>query len=77
MSKYITVKEKPREKIDTLFGLDKINYAPDYFEAFDKIRYYDYWIIDKQTDSIYGPYKKLDFQLKFKELNLPDSLKIN
>jgi len=74
--KYITVKEKPREKIDTLFKIDRINKLDEYHRRFDKIKYYNYWIIDKSIDSVFGPYEKNDFRLKFKELNLPDSLMI-
>jgi hypothetical protein len=75
-NRYIIVKEKPREKINNKFKLDTINFSDIYDIEFNKIKYFNFWIIDKHSDNMYGPYEKYDFRLKFKELNLPDSLMI-
>lgn len=72
--KYIIVKEKPRYKIDTLYHLDDIENLTEADKAFDKIKYYDYWIINMINDSIYGPFQKKEFYIKMNELGVPDSL---
>lgn len=72
--KYIIAKEKPRFKIDSIYHLNIMERYPDYKKAFDKIKYYDYWIIDMINDSIYGPFQKKDFYINIKELGVPDSL---
>lgn len=72
--KYIIVKEKPRRKIDTLYHLRDIENLTEEDKAFDKIKYYDYWILDMINDSIYGPFQKKEFYIKINELGVPDSL---
>lgn len=35
-----------------------------------------YWIIDLDTESLYGPFEKYQFELQFKKLGLPRKLKL-
>lgn len=75
--KYITIMEKPREKIYVMYNLDSMYDQENKRRyRFDKINYFNYWIIDKQLDSVFGPYQKNEFLVKFNELKLPDSLKV-
>ncbi len=75
---FITMKEKPRMKIYDKYGLwKKSNREPEREKLFNAIKYYDYWIIDMPVDSVYGPYQKAEFEKKFDELNLPDSLRVD
>jgi len=45
-------------------------------EVFEKSTYKQYWIIDKRTDDIYGPFKWDEYMKKRKELGVPKELKL-
>jgi hypothetical protein len=45
-------------------------------EALKKSTFYQYWIIDKTKDSVYGPYTKEEFLQKHEELGVPKGLKL-
>lgn len=36
----------------------------------------NYWIADKERDKLYGPYSLKKYQIKRKELNIPDELEL-
>lgn len=73
--KFIIIKEMPRENNYISDGeLITIEY-PQNFDNSIKKKYYQYWILDKLIDSLYGPFQKKEFYQKLKELRVPDSLK--
>ena len=73
---FILVKQKPKDKykalVDTL-DWDTIPYEP--YEGFrDHYEFYEYWIIKKKTNEIYGPLSLTLYNEYRKELNVPDDL---
>ncbi len=82
---FILVDQKPLDSIFGKYHTDQYGvYArekePGYTDAFVKMlkesNRHCYWIIDKRTDEIYGPLKMEEFQLKCKELNVPEYLQL-
>ena len=45
-------------------------------KAYEMSKFRQYFILNKLTDSLYGPYKTDSFFLIRKKLKVPDSLKI-
>jgi hypothetical protein len=73
-SSYIIVNQKPWDSI-----VGKAEEYKSYYDCekiFKYSSFHQYWIINKTNDSVYGPYQKQEFLQKFKELGVPDSLKI-
>ncbi len=73
---YIVLITKPRMKIYDMYNLKKYDYYKSEIK-FKQINYFEYWIVDKRVDSIYGPFQKLEYLEKMKELNIPDSLRVD
>lgn len=44
--------------------------------ALKKSTFFQYWIINKMKDVVYGPLKKEEYSLKRKELGVPDNLRL-
>ena len=57
-------------KADSLIAND-----PYYVEIYSSS--INYWIVDKETDKLYGPYSLEKYQAKRNELNIPDDLKLD
>jgi hypothetical protein len=45
-------------------------------DCYRESTFHQYWIINKKIDSVYGPFQKPELLEKFKELGIPDSLRI-
>jgi hypothetical protein len=80
---FIIIDQKP---LDSIFGeITNKEFSPhrknkpdDYREALNKLnksKIHKYWIINKRTDDIYGPYSKKVYLQKRKELNISEKLK--
>ncbi len=73
-SDFIITDQKPRDSILEMFsGLDYDESKDKFFKSDFK----QYLIIALKNDSIYGPYKKKQYLEMRKELNVPDTLKLD
>lgn len=50
--------------------------AKKYEEAFKQSTFRQYWIINKKSNSVYGPYKKEIYLLKREELRVPKDIEL-
>lgn len=84
-SDFIIIAERPRSSVPECTGLIPEMTAKKCDEAFQNSTFRQYWIIDKRLESIfdehtktysnvYGPYNKVGFLSKLKELNVPNEL---
>lgn len=48
----------------------------DFYDFVKKKGYSEYWIITHENDSIYGPFKRVEYMQTRKELGVPDELKL-
>jgi len=73
---FILVKQKPKDKYKALvktLDWDTIPYEP--YDGFrDHYKFYEYWIIKKKANEIYGPLSQTLYNQYRKELNVPDDL---
>ncbi len=84
-STFIIVSERPR---DSVIGIETMTQSK-YQEAFEQSAFKQYWIINKQEpivysldtlsklakySNVYGPFKKEEYLLKRKELDVPPEL---
>lgn len=68
---FILVSEKPRDSVPRTFNI----YQKDE-KVFNQSLFRQYYILKKENDSLYGPFKMDKFVEMRKVLNVPDSLRI-
>ena len=80
---FILVAQKPLEEIcecnDCVYEKFPNKAISSYelcLKALRKFNKYKYWIVNKNTNDIYGPYDKKQYLAKRKELNVPKSLQL-
>ena len=84
-NKFIVLKQKPLKDIcecnDSCLVYKYLNKnAETTYEickdALDKSTIYQYWIIDKMKNTVYGPFKKEQYLQKRKELRVPNEIQL-
>jgi hypothetical protein len=84
-SDFIILKQKPLKDIcecnDSCLKnrYPNMNDLPTYKmckEALEKSVFYQYWIINKRKDAVYGPFQKQEYLQKREELGIPKELKL-
>jgi hypothetical protein len=71
-STFIVVAEKPRDSVP---GSLTLTYK-EFQRVFRQSNFRQYYVLNKKSDRLYGPFNKSAFLAKRKELNVPDSLRI-
>ena len=82
-STFILVAQKPLDSIcecnlscfKEMPSYDKRSY-PRCKDALERSTFYQYWIINKVQDAIYGPFTKAEYLQKREELGVPEELQI-
>ncbi len=83
-NKFILVDQKD---LDSIFGPYKIHIdqnndtssirkIPESMEGIEISNFHQYWIINKNIDYVYGPFRKEEYLQKKKELGVPVNLKL-
>jgi hypothetical protein len=72
-SQFIGAAEKPRDSIP---GLNNLPYQESE-KVFTQSSFKQYYILDKEKDQLYGPYKRETFDIKRKELKVSDNLTVD
>ena len=74
---FIIIQQKPRDSITNkyIYEGSKITYN-QLKKIYNESTFVQYWIINKASHFVFGPYNKYNYLLKRKELCVPESLKL-
>ena len=72
---FIIIEQKPRDSIINkyIYEGSKITFN-QLKKIYNESTFYQYWIINKTSHSVYGPYKYNNYLAKRKEFGVPESL---
>ena len=72
---YIVAEQKSIDTFEQLYSKYRYEVAIEK-QMFDTFSFRQIWVIDKRTDSIYGPYQKAVYKRIKDSLGVPDTLKL-
>ena len=74
---FIIFEQKPRDSITIkyIYEGSKITFN-QLNKIFKESTFYQYWIINKTSHSVFGPYNNYNYLIKRKELGVPECLKL-
>jgi hypothetical protein len=73
-SNFIIVIERPRDSVPECTGKIPGMTLKKSDEAFNNSTFQQFWIINKTTHSVCGPYKRIAYLIKRRELSIPEKL---